>query len=279
MTASSILSGSFPALGTVAGHPVTLHYGNIAAEYNALRIGGDARGPQCARAHAARGTQGRRAGDGAGHERCGRRCCPARACTPPRSRPRARSSPTCASSRARARLVVDAPPRAYAGWQAMVKKFINPQLAPSKDETGCAARDRRVRCDLAAHRRRRWCRCPSDALAALAAVRAHVRGRGRPDRDDHPLAGARARGLRVVRADATVLGRVAEAARARRDAGGTARVGDRAHRGGPPRVGRRHGRERRSRRKRTSTRCTRSRTRRVVTWDRRSWRACISAAT
>lgn len=39
MTASSILSGSFPALGTVAGHPVTLHYGNIAAEYNALRSG------------------------------------------------------------------------------------------------------------------------------------------------------------------------------------------------------------------------------------------------
>ena len=35
MTAGQIVSGEYPALGEVAGHSVTLHYGDIAAEYAA----------------------------------------------------------------------------------------------------------------------------------------------------------------------------------------------------------------------------------------------------
>ena len=39
MTAGQIISGEYPAVGVVAGHSVTLHYGNIAAEYAALADG------------------------------------------------------------------------------------------------------------------------------------------------------------------------------------------------------------------------------------------------
>ena len=39
MTAGQIVSGEYPALGVVAGHSVTLHYGNIAAEYASLQEG------------------------------------------------------------------------------------------------------------------------------------------------------------------------------------------------------------------------------------------------
>ena len=39
MTVGSIVSGEYPALGEVAGHSVVLHYGDIAAEYAALRGG------------------------------------------------------------------------------------------------------------------------------------------------------------------------------------------------------------------------------------------------
>ena len=148
------------------------------------------------------------------------RSCPARDCTPRRSRRRGRSSPTCASSRARARSWW-MPRRARTpGWQAMIKKFINPQLAPSKDETGAlraigvfGATSRRIVATLVS--------LPPDALAALP-VYAHTSVRcGRPDRDGDPLARARARGLRAVRPDRRFLGDLAEAARpgrhARRD--------------------------------------------------------------
>ncbi|MDP9264994.1 MAG: hypothetical protein M3O91_02575, partial [Chloroflexota bacterium] len=39
MTAISRVSGEFPTVGVVAGHAVALHFGNIAAEYAALRSG------------------------------------------------------------------------------------------------------------------------------------------------------------------------------------------------------------------------------------------------
>jgi folate-binding protein YgfZ len=134
MTASSILSGSFPATGTVAGREVTLHYGNIAAEYNALRSGAmlvdrSARGRmRFSGAKAAEmltglvtnDVQALKPGDGLY----------AAALTP--------KGKIVADLRVLAResyLLVDVPPRAFAGWQGMIKKYINPALAPSEDVT------------------------------------------------------------------------------------------------------------------------------------------------
>jgi len=134
MTASSILSGSFPAEGVIAGRHVTLHYGNIAAEYNALRAGAmlvdrSARGrmrvdgPRAAEMVTGLVTndvQALQPGMG----------CYAAALTP--------KGKIVADVRVFARedhLIVDAPPRASAGWQSMVKKYINPALAPSRDLT------------------------------------------------------------------------------------------------------------------------------------------------
>ena len=171
MTASSILSGSFPALGTVAGQPVTLHYGNIAAEYNALRSGA------MLVDRSARGRM-RIEGPKAAELVTGLVTNDIAALLPGQGLYAAAltaKGKIVADVRLFARegsLVVDAPPRAYAGWQAMVKKFINPQLAPSKDETGAlraigvfGATARRIVATLVS--------LPPDALAALP-VYAHT---------------------------------------------------------------------------------------------------------
>lgn len=135
MTASSILSGQFPAEGTIAGRHVTLHYGNIAAEYNALRSGAmlvdrSARGrmrvdgPRAAELIAGLVTNDVQAlGVGQG--------CYAGALTP--------KGKLVADLRIFARadhLLIDVPPRAAAGWQSMLKKYVNPRVAPTQDLTG-----------------------------------------------------------------------------------------------------------------------------------------------
>lgn len=134
MTASSILSGSFPAEGTIAGQPVTLHYGNIAAEYNALRAGAmlvdrSARGRmRFEGAKAAEMVTGLVTND-------------VQALTPGTGLYAAALTPKgkiVADIRVfmgEDHLAIDVPPRAYAGWQSMVKKYINPAIAPSKDIT------------------------------------------------------------------------------------------------------------------------------------------------
>ena len=165
MTASSILSGSFPALGTIAGHPVTLHYGNIAAEYNALRSGAML---------VDRSARGRMSFEGAKAAELvsGLLTNDVVALTPGQGLYAAAltaKGKIVADLRVFMRtghLVVDVPPRAYAGWQAMVKKYINPALAPSKDETaawrtiGCSAPRR-------GGSSARSCRSRRTALAAL----------------------------------------------------------------------------------------------------------------
>ena len=134
MTASSILSGSFPAEGVIAGRPVTLHYGNIAAEYNALRSGAmlvdrsargrmridGAKGPELVTGLVTHDVMALAPGAGLY----------AAALTP--------KGKIVADLRVFARddhLLIDVPPRAYAGWQTMVKKYINPALAPHRDVT------------------------------------------------------------------------------------------------------------------------------------------------
>ena len=166
MTASSILSGNFPATGTVAGREVTLHYGNIAAEYNALRSGAmlvdrSARGRmRFFGAKAAEMVTGLVTNDvlalapGEGLY--------AAALTP--------KGKIVADLRILAReseLIIDVPPRAFAGWQAMVKKYINPQLTPSEDVTAAVrgigvfgSTARRIVANLTA--------AAPDTLAALA---------------------------------------------------------------------------------------------------------------
>lgn len=134
MTASSILSGSFPALGTIAGHPVTLHYGNIAAEYNALRSGAML---------VDRSARGRMSFEGAkGAELVSGlltndvvALLPGQGLYAAALTPKGKIVADVRVFMRTGHLVVDVPPRAYAGWQALVKKFINPALAPSRDET------------------------------------------------------------------------------------------------------------------------------------------------
>ena len=134
MTASSILSGSFPAVGTVAGHSVTLHYGNIAAEYNALRSGA------MLVDRSARGRL-RVTGPRAAEFITGLVTNDVQALAPGEGLYAAALSPKgkiVADVRIFAReghLLIDVPPRALIGFQGMIKKYVNPQLAPSQDET------------------------------------------------------------------------------------------------------------------------------------------------
>jgi tRNA-modifying protein YgfZ len=132
MTAGSIVSGEYPALGEVAGHSVVLHYGDVAAEYAALRGGvmlvdRSARGRMHVRgAKAAELITGLVTND-------------VQALTPGHGLYAAGLSPKgkiIADVRVFALeddLLIDSPPRAYAGWQAMVKKYVNPRLSPYED--------------------------------------------------------------------------------------------------------------------------------------------------
>jgi tRNA-modifying protein YgfZ len=132
MTAGSIVSGQYPALGEVAGHSVVLHYGDIAGEYAALRGGAmlvdrSARGRMRVRgAKAAELITGLVTHD-------------VQALTPGHGLYAAGLSPKgkiIADVRILAledHLLIDSPPRAYAGWQGMVKKYVNPRLAPHDD--------------------------------------------------------------------------------------------------------------------------------------------------
>src|SRR6185312_6671898 len=132
MTATSIASGKTPALDVVAGQSVVLHYGDVAAEYAALRaramlVDRSARdrlvvkGPRAAELVAGLVTND------------------VQALTPGHGQYAAALTPKgkiVADVRIFARdgsLLIDAPPRAREGWQAMIKKYINPRLAPYAD--------------------------------------------------------------------------------------------------------------------------------------------------
>ncbi|HEX6535578.1 MAG TPA: glycine cleavage T C-terminal barrel domain-containing protein [Gemmatimonadaceae bacterium] len=134
MTASSIVSGEFPVVGDVAGHSVVMHYGDIAAEYAALR--GSAMLVD-------RGARGRMRVEGARAAEMitGLVTNDVTALTPGHGLYAAALNPKgkiVADVRVLARpdhLLIDTPPRAWAGWQAMVRKYINPRLAPYRDES------------------------------------------------------------------------------------------------------------------------------------------------
>lgn len=132
MTASSIITGKAAAVDVVAGYSVVLHYGDVAAEYAALR----------SRAmlvdHSARGrlvVNGPRAAELIG----GLVTNDVQALTPGHGQYAAALTPKgkiVADVRIFARdgsLLIDVPPRAREGWQTTIKKYINPRLAPYQD--------------------------------------------------------------------------------------------------------------------------------------------------
>jgi len=134
MTASSIVSGAFPAVGDVAGQSVVMHYGHIAGEYAALRA---------AAMLADRSARGRMRVSGARAAELitGLVTNDVAALTPGHGLYAASLNPkgrVIADLRIFAlddHLLIDAPPRAYAGWQAAVRKYVNPRLAPYRDES------------------------------------------------------------------------------------------------------------------------------------------------
>jgi folate-binding protein YgfZ len=132
MTAGPIISGEFPAVGVVAGHSVTLHYGNIAGEYAALDDGAMLTD---------RTVRGRTRFDGpkAAEMLTGLVTNDVLALLPGHGQYAAALSPKgriVADVRIFARtdhLLVDVPPRARGGWEALVRKYINPRVVPYLD--------------------------------------------------------------------------------------------------------------------------------------------------
>jgi folate-binding protein YgfZ len=132
MTAGPIISGEYPALGVVAGHSVTLHYGNIAAEYASLGDGAML---------VDRSLRGRVRFDGAkaAEMLTGLVTNDVLALAPGHGQYAAALSPKgriVADVRIFARsdhMLVDVPPRARAGWDALVRKYINPRVVPYAD--------------------------------------------------------------------------------------------------------------------------------------------------
>jgi folate-binding protein YgfZ len=135
MSATPVMSGDFPAVGVVAGHSVVLHYGDVAAEYAALRAGAmlvdrSARGRfRVEGSHAADVLTGLLTND-------------VKALTPGHGLYAAALTPK-GKIIADVRLfadgdgfLADVPPRATAGWMAALKKYVNPRVAPYRDESG-----------------------------------------------------------------------------------------------------------------------------------------------
>jgi len=132
MTAGQVVSGEYPALGVVAGYSVTLHYGNIAAEHAALEEGAML---------VDRSLRGRMRFDGskAAEMLTGLVTNDVLALSPGHGQYAAALSPKgriVADVRIFARtdhLLVDVPPRARSGWEALVRKYINPRVVPYLD--------------------------------------------------------------------------------------------------------------------------------------------------
>lgn len=132
MTAISMVSGEFPAVGVVAGHSVTLHFGNIAAEYAALRSGAML---------IDRSVRGRLrlGGPKAAETLTGLVTNDVLALTPGEGQYADALSPKgkiVADIRIFARddhLLVDTGPRARDGWLSLVHKYINPRAVAYTD--------------------------------------------------------------------------------------------------------------------------------------------------
>jgi len=132
MTSTSLRSGEFPEVGVVAGHAVTLHYGNIAGEYAALESGAII---------VDRNVRGRMRLDGpkAAETLTGLVTNDVLALAPGHGlyadalSPKGRIVADIRIFARRDHLLVDVPPRARAGWEALVHKYINPRTVAYSD--------------------------------------------------------------------------------------------------------------------------------------------------
>ena len=132
MTSEPTTGAQLPSTGDVAGQPVVLHYGDIAREYGALREGamlvdrsfrgrmrlGGAKAPELITGMVTNDVLALRSGMGQY----------AAALSP--------KGKIVADPRIFVRddhLLIDIPPRAWTGWVALVRKYINPRLAPYTD--------------------------------------------------------------------------------------------------------------------------------------------------
>ena len=139
-------------------------------------------------------------------------------------------------------ILVDAPPRAAAAWAAMVKKFVNPRIAPHSDESArCATSASSA--PTARHVVSELTGVQAPALTALAPY-AHVS----VQLDGATLLVAKVPDIEVEGFELFVPvdsfdGAVDARGRRRRSAGRPRGVGHRARRGGAPRMGDRHRRQ------------------------------------
>lgn len=132
MTAESTTQEHPQSTGEIAGQPVVLHYGDIAREYGALREGAML---------VDRSIRGRMqvGGEKAAELITGMVTNDVRALRNGMGQYAAALSPKgriVADPRIFMRddhLLIDVPPRAWAGWAALVRKYVNPRLAPYSD--------------------------------------------------------------------------------------------------------------------------------------------------
>ncbi len=132
MSTDSPAGGEIPFAGDIAGQPVVMHYGDIAREYASLRESAmlvdrsfrgrmrvdGAKGPELITGMVTNDVLALRGGSGLY----------AAALSP--------KGKIIADPRIFAHddhLLIDIPPRAWAGWVALVHKYINPRLAPYSD--------------------------------------------------------------------------------------------------------------------------------------------------
>ncbi len=132
MSTGALPGGELPHTGEVAGQPVVMHYGDIAREYAALRDGamlvdrsfrgrmrvGGAKGPELITGMVTNDVLSLRNGAGLY----------AAALSP---KGKIVADPRIFSFGDH--LLVDIPPRAWPGWVALVRKYVNPRLAPYSD--------------------------------------------------------------------------------------------------------------------------------------------------
>jgi folate-binding protein YgfZ len=134
MTASSIATGAFSSVGEIAGRPVVMHFGDIAAEYGALRAGAivvdrSARGRmRVSGAKAREMITGLVTNDVAA-------LAPGQGLYAAALNPKGKIVADLRILALEDELLLDAAPRAYPGWQAAIRKFVNPRLAPYRDDS------------------------------------------------------------------------------------------------------------------------------------------------
>ena len=171
MSTRSVASPPGPTIGDVGGRSVVLAYGSVSAEYEALHT----RAAVFDRSHRGRlRVKGPRAAEmvtGLVTNDVSS-LAPGQGCYAAALTAKGKIVADVRVFVEEDGILVDAPPRAAAAWAAMVKKFVNPRIAPHVDES-TTLRDFGVFGATARHVVSQLTGVPAPALAALAAY-AHM---------------------------------------------------------------------------------------------------------